>query len=91
MIIEDLIMGLSSIIFLAGLFIQIQKIRKTGDTSSISYFLAGGNTLALFLYCICSYSLELYFSAITLTVQFFMWGVVFWLKYKYEKLDNPKT
>jgi uncharacterized protein with PQ loop repeat len=90
MLIEDLVMGLSSIIFLIGLWIQINKILKTKDTSSFSYFLAGGNTLALLLYCVCMYSLELYFSAITLNIQFIMWGVVLYLKYRYEHLTNNR-
>jgi hypothetical protein len=85
MLIEDLIMGVSSIIFLVGLWIQIKKILRTKDTSSFSYVLAGGNTLALLLYCVCMYSLELYFSAITLNIQFVMWGIVCFLKYWYER------
>lgn len=86
--IEDWIMGLSSIIFLLGLMIQIRKIIKTKDTSAISYTLAAGNTTALFLYVFCMASLNLWLSAITLFFQFTLWGTVLWLKYYYEKIKK---
>jgi len=86
--IEDWIMGLSSVIFLFGLSVQIKKILKTKDTSAISYMLAGGNSLALFLYVFCMASLNLWLSAITLFFQFTLWGTVFFLKYYFEKIKK---
>ena len=84
MILEDKIMGITSIIFVVSLFMQVIKILKTKDTKSLSYILAFGNTFALAILCVCMFSLKLYFSATVLTVQFILWGVVAWLKVKYE-------
>lgn len=84
MIIQDTIMGITSIIFVVSLFMQILKILKKKDTSSFSYFLTFGNTLALVILCACMFSLELYLSATVLTIQCILWGVVSFLKLKYE-------
>lgn len=86
MIIQDTIMGITSIIFVISLFMQILKILKTKDTSSFSYFLTIGNTLALVILCVCMFSLELYLSATVLTLQCILWGIVSVLKLKYDWL-----
>lgn len=88
MLIQDTIMGITSIIFVVSLFMQVLKILDTKDTSSLSYYLTFGNTLALSVLCICMFSLELYFSASVLTLQCILWGVVSFLKLKYERWDK---
>lgn len=88
MLIQDTIMGLTSIIFVVSLSMQILKILKTKDTSSFSYFLTIGNTLALVILCACMFSLELYLSATVLTLQCILWGTVSVLKVKYDWLGK---
>ncbi len=88
MLIQDTIMGITSIIFVVSLFMQVLKILKTKDTSSLSYYLAFGNTLALSILCICMFSLDLFFSASVLTIQCILWGWVSYLKTKYEWWDK---
>ena len=81
---EDLIMGLTSIIFVVSLTLQLIKILKTKDTTSFSYSLTFGNTIALFILCVCMFSLHLYLSASVLTLQTILWGSIAFLKLKYE-------
>ncbi len=85
--IQDTIMGITSIIFVVSLFMQVLKILKEKNTAAISYYLAFGNTLALSILCVCMFSLNLTLSATVLTVQCILWGVVTGLKLKYEWWD----
>ena len=87
---QDMIIGVTSVIFVVGLFMQLLKILKTKDTISFSYFLAFGNTLALFIMCFCMYSLALYLSACILSIQCILWGTIGCLKLKYEWWEKRK-
>lgn len=85
---EDTIMSFVSLVFIFGMIIQIKKIIQTKDTSSFSYTLIWGNTVALSVICGCMFSLGLIFSAIVLTGQAVSWATIGFFKLYYEKYNN---
>ena len=85
MIIQDTIMGLTSIIFVVSLFIQFIKVLKTKNTTSFSYYLTFGNSIALAIMCACMFSVGLHFSASVLVLQGLLWLSIGILKIKYER------
>jgi len=85
---EDLIMGLTSIIFVVSLFTQYLKVIRTKSTGDLSYILAFGNAFGLSVLCICMFSLKLYISGGILVLQGVLWFIIGLLKIKYDKLKK---
>jgi uncharacterized protein with PQ loop repeat len=82
---EDLIMGVTSIIFVVSLFTQYLKVIRTKSTGDLSYVLAFGNAFGLAVLCICMFSLGLYLSGGVLVLQGLLWFIIGMLKVKYDK------